>query len=214
MKNKESGDKLLHINKPIIVEGKYDRQKLESIIRGVIITTNGFSIFTKNEKLALIRRLASERGIILLTDSDGAGGVIRSYITSAVPAGSVVQIYIPKIRGKEKRKPSPSKEGILGVEGIDTEELYRLLLPFSDEGGAHCDINPAPPVTKADFYADGMSGCPDAARRRDMLAEYLRLPDKMTPNALLAAVNVLITKDEYRTIMAKLTENTEQNKRN
>lgn len=189
----------IHIDRPVIVEGKYDKAKLRLIMEGNIITTDGFGIFTKNEKLALIRRLAKERGIILLTDSDGAGGVIRSYITSAVPRGSVTQIYIPKIKGKEKRKRTASKEGTLGVEGIDRERLYNLLLPFSREGGA-AGLSPktGADISKADLYAYGMSGAEGAEEKRDIFGARAELPSGMTPNAFLAALNVIMTKDEFR----------------
>ncbi len=189
--------KPIHIDRPVIVEGKYDKQKLRLFMEGNIITTEGFGIFNKKEKLALIRRLASERGIILLTDSDGAGGVIRSYITSAVPRGSVTQIYIPKVAGKEKRKKTPSKAGTLGVEGIDAEKLYELLLPFSAEGGAEASTRKSGgEITKADLYMLGMSGTDSASERRDAIAVSVGLPDGMTPNAFLSALNVIMGKDE------------------
>lgn len=189
----------IHVDRPVIVEGKYDRAKLRLIMEGTIITTDGFGIFTKDEKLALIRRLAKESGIILLTDSDGAGGVIRSYITSAVPKGSVTQIYIPKIKGKEKRKRVGSKAGTLGVEGIDKEKLYELLLPFSREGDAAGLSRPkGADITKADLYAYGMSGCDGAEARRDLFGEKFELPSGMTPNAFLAALNVIMTKEEFK----------------
>lgn len=197
--------KPLHIARPVIVEGKYDKQKLSMIMDGNIITTNGFGIFNRKEKLALIRRLAAEKGVILLTDSDGAGGVIRSYITSAVPKGSVTQIYIPKIKGKEKRKKKASKEGTLGVEGIDAERLYALLLPFSTEGGADdSEKKRGDDITKADLYAYGMSGTDSASERRDRLAAELELPDGMTPNAFLAALNVITDKDGFKALADKL----------
>ncbi len=197
--------KPLHINRPIIVEGKYDKQKLGMILSGNIITTDGFGIFNKKEKLALIRRLALEKGIILLTDSDGAGGVIRSYITSAVPKKSVTQVYIPKIKGKEKRKKVGSKEGTLGVEGIDAERLYSLLLPFSAEGGVdETGKKRGADITKADLYAYGMSGADCASERRDRLAAEVDLPDGMTPNAFIAALNVLMDKSEFKALAEKL----------
>lgn len=204
--------KKLHLDRPIIVEGKYDKEKLLSFVEGNVIVTNGFGIFTKSEKLALIRRLAKGGGIILLTDSDGAGKVIRSYITSAVPAGSVTQLYIPAIKGKERRKKTSSKAGTLGVEGIDTEKLYDLLLPFSREGGEASGNERAfekrskERVTKADFYEDGFSGCDDASQRRDALAGRLELPPGMTPNALLAAINALMSREEYKKIVSELEQ--------
>lgn len=202
--------KPIHIDRPVIVEGKYDKQKLRMIMEGNIITTEGFGIFNKSEKLALIRRLAAERGIILLTDSDGAGGVIRSYITSAVPKGSVTQIYIPKIKGKEKRKKTGSKEGTLGVEGIDAERLCELLLPFSREGGdMSAKRRAGGEITKANLYAFGMSGADAAAERRDRFAFSVGLPDGMTPNAFLAALNVIMGKDEFVARVEALFEETD-----
>lgn len=189
------GEKL-RIDRPIVVEGRYDKEKLLSFVSGNVITTDGFGIFSKKEKLALIRRLARGGGIILLTDSDGAGGVIRSYITSSLPAGSVTQLYIPQIKGKERRKKTPSRAGTLGVEGIDTERLYKLLLPFSRGGRAEEDARER--ITKGDFYEDGLSGCDGAEARRDLLALKYELPKGMTANALLAAVNVLSTREEYK----------------
>lgn len=196
--------KKLHLDRPIVVEGKYDKEKLLSFVSGTVITTDGFGIFNKSEKLALIRRLASHGGIILLTDSDGAGGVIRSHITSALPKGSVTQLYIPQIKGKERRKKAPSREGTLGVEGIDAERLYALLLPFSREGGDGPASEKGTPVTKADMYEDGFSGCGGAGARRDILASSLELPSGMTPNALLAAINVLMTREEYKKAVSEL----------
>lgn len=191
--------KKLRLDRPIVVEGRYDKEKLLSFVEGTVLTTEGFAIFNSREKLALIRRLAKERGILLLTDSDGAGGVIRSYITSALPAGEVTQLYIPKIKGKERRKKTASRAGTLGVEGIDTERLYRILLPFSLEGGeVSREARGGERITKTDLYLDGLSGCDGAEARRDALAGRLGLPPGMTPNAFLAALNVLLTREEYR----------------
>lgn len=187
--------KPLRISRPIIVEGKFDRERLKGIVSGTIITTDGFSIFSHREKLALIRRLSETKdGIIILTDSDGAGGVIRSYITSAVKKEKIIQLYIPRIAGKEKRKKKPSREGTLGVEGIDEETLYRMLLPFSD--GA--DAKPrGRDIKKSDLYTYSMSGCEGAEGRRDLLAAHFGLPGGMTPNAFLAALNVITDADGF-----------------
>ena len=120
-------EKMLDIPYPVIVEGKYDRLRLLSVCNAQIITTDGFGIFKKNEKLALIRRLSEKTPVILLTDSDGAGKIIRSHLTSAIPKERLIQLYIPKIEGKEKRKATPSAEGTLGVEGMERELLFSLL---------------------------------------------------------------------------------------
>lgn len=155
----------LKIDLPIAVEGKYDKIKLASIIDANIITTGGFGIFSSDEKKLLIRRIAEPRGIIVLTDSDGAGLVIRNYFRSILPPDKLIHLYIPQISGREKRKRQPSKAGILGVEGIDAGMLRRLLEPFAvggdrdvDEASANTDILNADfsrrEVTKTDFYSD------------------------------------------------------------
>ena len=125
----------LKIPYPIIVEGKYDKQKLSLICEGLIIKTDGFGVFKASEKAALIRTLANKTPLIVLTDSDGGGRVIRSHVSSLVPRDKLIQLYIPRIEGKEKRKSEPSKEGLIGVEGMETELLYGLLRPFSDKNG-------------------------------------------------------------------------------
>lgn len=184
----------IKLNIPIAVEGKYDKIKLSSIADAQIITTEGFGVFASKEKAALIRRIAEPRGIIVLTDSDGAGLVIRNYFNSILPKEKLFHIYIPKIEGKEKRKKSPSKEGTLGVEGIDADLLRKLLLPFA----ADEPTTRGREVTKTDFFADGLSGTDGSAERRRRLCERLALPDNMSANALLAAVNLLCDYDKYK----------------
>ncbi len=200
--------KKLKIAYPIIVEGKYDRMKLLEVCEGLIIKTDGFGIFKKREKAALLRALAKESPIIVLADSDGGGGVIRSHISSLVPKDRLIQLYIPKIEGKEKRKSEPSKEGTLGVEGMENELLYELLLPFSDASG---DENAAlklqkiadNPLSKVDFYIDGLTGGENSSQRRDLLAAKFGLPEKMTPNALLEALKVVATYEEYLSVVGR-----------
>lgn len=184
----------LKIDLPIIVEGKYDKIKLSSIVDGCIVATDGFGVFKNSERLALIRSLAGKSKIIVLTDSDGAGKVIRSHITSAIPKDRLVQLYTPQIKGKERRKEQASKEGYLGVEGVDIDLLYKLLEPFANEDGGRVDREE---ITKADMYRVGLTGAPDSAEKRDSLACTLGLPRGMTPNALLAALNVLLTKEKF-----------------
>ena len=185
----------LKIPYPIIVEGKYDRLRLLSVCDAEILTTDGFGIFKKKEKLALFRALAKKTRIIVLSDSDGAGKLIRSHIGSAVPPERLIQLYIPKIAGTEKRKTAPSAEGTLGVEGMDRELLFDLLSPFEDE--KRVERAEENPLSKTDFYIDGLSGHADSANRRDELAARLSLPSGMTANALLAAVKIVATYDEY-----------------
>lgn len=191
----------LKIPYPIIVEGKYDRLRLLNVCDAHIITTDGFGIFKKNEKLALIQSIGRRSPVIVLTDSDGAGKLIRSHLTSALPADRLIQLYIPKIKGKEKRKSEPSAEGTLGVEGMENKLLYDLLLPFENNDiTARLAENP---ISKTDFYIDGLSGHEDSSQKRDALANKLSLPDGMTANALLAALKILVTYDEYLDLVGR-----------
>lgn len=194
----------LKIPYPIIVEGKYDRLRLLCVCEANIITTDGFGIFKKQEKLALIRKLSERSQIILLTDSDGAGKLIRSHLTSAIPKDRLIQLYIPKIEGKEKRKSDPSAEGTLGVEGMEQRLLYELLFPFED--GERVLRSYENPLSKADFYRDGLSGRENSAALRDRLASALSLPTGMTANALLSALKMLITYEEYEELVKELYE--------
>ena len=194
----------LNIPYPIVVEGKYDRLRLLCVCNAQIITTDGFGIFKKHEKLALIRKLSTITPIILLTDSDGAGKLIRSHLSSAVSKDRIIQLYIPKIEGKEKRKAAPSAEGTLGVEGMEQQLLFDLLSPFEDS--ARLERASENPLSKVDFYDDGLSGRDNSAAMRDLLAKKLDLPSGMTANALLAALKMLITYEEYQKLVKELYE--------
>lgn len=177
----------LKIDIPIAVEGKYDKIKVASVADANIIVTDGFGVFASDEKAALIKRLAEPRGIIVLTDSDGAGLVIRNYFRRVLPKDKLFHLYIPEIEGKEKRKKQPSKAGTLGVEGMEARLIYDLLAPFA--GG---EIkNQGRELTKADLYAAGLSGTDASAKRRARLCRYLSLPENMSANALIAAINML-----------------------
>jgi ribonuclease M5 len=191
----------LKIPYPIIVEGKYDRLRLLAVCDAHIITTDGFGIFKKNEKLALIRSLGERSPVIVLTDSDGAGKLIRSHLTSALPKEKLIQLYIPKIEGKEKRKSQPSAEGTLGVEGMENSLLYDLLLPF--ENGEITERLAENPLSKMDFYIDGLSGHADSSQKRDAIAAKLSLPSGMTANALLAAMKILLSYEEYLSLVGR-----------
>ncbi len=185
---------------PIIVEGKYDKIKLDSIADADVFTTDGFGIFTDGEKASLFKQLAEKRGkIIILTDSDGGGTLIRSHIKSLIPANRLINLYVPAVKGKEKRKSAPSKEGLLGVEGTDSDMLLHLLLPFASS-------EPLPPrdIKKLTLYECGLVGVSDASFKRERLAKKLGLPPKMTPNALLSAVSLLYTEEEFTEICNKL----------
>lgn len=184
----------LKIACPVIVEGKYDRLRLLNVIEAQIITTDGFGLFKKNEKAALIRALAQKSKLIVLTDSDGAGRVIRSRISQMVPPDRLIQLHIPKIHGKEKRKSEPSAEGTLGVEGMENELLRKMFEPYAGENAPEVQTNP---LSKNDFYEDGLSGGQGSAEKRDALAAKFGLPDGMTANALLAALRLVCTYEEY-----------------
>ena len=185
----------LKIPFPVIVEGKYDKLRLECVMEGQILTTDGFGVFNAREKTQLFRALAQKTPLILLTDSDGAGKLIRSHLTSCLPAGRLIQLYIPKIAGTERRKEHPSAEGTLGVEGMEQSLLYDLLAPYADEAAV---LRAAEnPLCKADLFEDGLTGCPDSAAWRDAFAERLGLPAGMTPNAFLAALRVLLSYEDY-----------------
>ena len=152
---------MLTISRPIIVEGKYDKIKLSRVVNAHIVTTDGFGIFSQAQKTSLIRRLAEENGVIVLTDSDGAGLVIRNYLRNILSPDKIIHLYTPRIKGKEKRKNTPSKEGFLGVEGMELEWLEKTLAPFADGG-----IKPRMQLTKADLYAFGLSGGTNSEIRR------------------------------------------------
>ena len=199
-----NNERKLIIPYPIIVEGKYDRLRLLSVCDAHILTTDGFGIFKKNEKLALFRRLSRQTPVILLTDSDGAGKLIRSHLTGAIPKDRLIQLYIPKIKGKEKRKDAPSAEGTLGVEGMERQLLFDLLSPFeSPDVQKRLSDNP---LSKTDLYLDGLTGQADSTKKRDALAASLSLPDGMSANALLAALRILLSYEEYCRLVGRKTE--------
>ncbi len=183
---------MLTISRPIIVEGKYDKIKLSRVVNAHIVTTDGFGIFSQAQKNALIRRLAEENGVIVLTDSDGAGLVIRNHLRNILPPDKIIHLYTPRIKGKEKRKSAPSKEGFLGVEGMETQWLEKTLAPFADGG-----VKPRMQLTKADLYALGLSGGPNSEQRRRELSRLLQLPDNLSANALLEAICLLVTQEEF-----------------
>ena len=176
---------MLKIKEAIVVEGRYDKIALEPLVDTAIFTTDGFGIFKNKEKLALLRRVAEQRGLIVLTDADGAGLVIRNRLRGAISAQYLKHAYIPDVAGKERRKKAPSRAGTLGVE----EALRRA--------GAVCDTETRGRVTKADLAALGLSGGADSAARRKALQKKLALPENLSANALLDAVNSLYTRDEF-----------------
>ncbi|MBR3845289.1 MAG: DUF4093 domain-containing protein [Clostridia bacterium] len=203
----------LKIPYPIIVEGKYDKQKLSLICEGLIIKTDGFGVFKASEKAALIRTLANKTPLIVLTDSDGGGRVIRSHVSSLVPRDKLIQLYIPRIEGKEKRKSEPSKEGLIGVEGMETELLYGLLRPFSDKNGGEAAQRlkkiASNPLKKVDLYIDGLTGGENSALKRDEVAKKFGLPEGMSAGALLEALRAVASYEEYLAAVGREESTTE-----
>lgn len=191
----------LRIARPIIVEGKYDKITLGSVVDATILTTDGFGLFNNREKAMLLRRLAEKNGVIVLTDSDGGGRQIRSFLRGILPKEKVTHLYIPTLPGKERRKSHAGKAGLLGVEGMKAALLYELLSPFAEGQGEQKES--APPLTKTDLYLLGLSGRDGSAQRRREVCLALAFPPDMTANALLEAVNLLYTPDDFR---AKLEE--------
>ena len=196
-------DKLI-IPYPVIVEGKYDKIKLDSIIEAQIISTGGFGIFKNQDLAGLLRKLAERSMIILLTDSDGGGKVIRSHITGMIPKNRLIQLYVPQIKGKERRKTAPGKQGLLGVEGMDAALLRELFAPYASENAdeRYCQN----PLSKTDFYRDGLSGGENSRARRDEIALACGLPAGMSANALLDALRMLLTYEQYLTLVGRENE--------
>ena len=193
--------KKLKIKKAVVVEGKYDKIKLSHILDAAIYTSDGFGIFKEKEKKDLIKRIAAERGIILLTDSDSAGLIIRNHFNSFLPKEKIIHLYTPEIKGKEKRKKEPSKEGILGVEGNDTDILYKLFEPYAEDTEESFEYEK---ITKADFYNDGFSGKDESEKRRSALARELNIPSMLSSKAMIEAINILGGKKIYEEAKEKL----------
>jgi len=186
--------KKIKIDQAVIVEGKYDKIKLSALIDAVIITTDGFRIFKDAEMSDLIRRYAESSGIVILTDSDAAGFRIRGHIKSICPEGKITNLYIPDIFGKEKRKTEPSKEGKLGVEGMDAAVLKELF----DRAGITSDKKrESEPLTAQDLYDLGLSGGSDSSTLRRKVAAALSLPERITAKGLLDAANTLYSRKEF-----------------
>lgn len=194
----------MRIKEAIVVEGRCDKAKLSTLVEGTIVETGGFAIFNDSGKMELIRQLAAKCGVIILTDSDGAGFLIRSYLSQCLPPGQVKHAYIPDIMGKERRKSQPSKEGKLGVEGMTLEVLAGCL----QRAGAVLENTPvrqSGKLTKADLFDLGLSGSEGSAEKRLALQRYLRLPERLSANGLLQALNALYTREE----LAEMLENLE-----
>ncbi len=192
---------MVKIREAIVVEGRYDKNTLCQIVDAPVLETAGFGIFKDKKQMALLRQVAQSRGLIVFTDSDGAGFVIRNHIKSAIPAKFLKHAYIPDIPGKEKRKAAPGKEGKLGVEGMTPE----IILEALKRAGATIEgeVGAAAPhqITKQDLMTLGLSGGPDASAKRLRLLKRLDLPEHMSPNAMLQALNLLYSLEELTQIM-------------
>ncbi len=197
---------MIKIDRVVIVEGRYDKIKLSSILDAVIIETDGFGIFNNKEKQKLIRKLAETKGLLILTDSDSAGFKIRSFIRGIVPNEQIKHAYIPDIFGKEKRKTEPSKEGKLGVEGVKIQ----IIIDALEKAGVLCEESEKTEyreITKLDLYEDGLSGKPDSDALRKKLLKHLDLPERLTSNALVQILNTFLTFEEYKKTIEEIKNN-------
>ena len=194
---------MLKIKEAIVVEGRYDKNTLSQIVDAPILETSGFGIFKDREQMSFLRQVAERRGLIVFTDSDGAGFVIRNHIKSAIPSKYLKHAYIPDVYGKEKRKAAPGKEGKLGVEGLPPE----ILLDALRRAGATVEGQDSPGkkgITKQDLMARGLSGGANAGAKRQLLLKKLGLPERMSANAMLQALNLLCTPEELDLILESL----------
>ena len=185
------------IKEVIVVEGRYDKNSLSQVVDAVILETSGFGIFNDKQKQKLLRRMAEARGLIVLTDSDGAGFVIRNFIRSCVDPKLVKHAYIPDIYGKERRKAKASREGKLGVEGMSPELLLDCLIRAGATVEDGCVREMVQPISKADFYARGLSGKSGSRQRRAELVQWLDLPEHITADALLDVLNATMSREEF-----------------
>lgn len=191
----------IKLTEAVIVEGKYDKIKLSNILDAFIIETNGFGIFKDKAKLSFIKKLAKERGIIILTDSDHAGFMIRNYISSGVPKEQIKNVYIPDAFGKEKRKTTPSKEGKLGVEGMTKEVILESL----SKAGVTSEYSVCTdPVTTVDFYDLGLTGGVGSKAKRKALCAALDLPEFLSTSSLISCINNFMSKEEFYSLCQKL----------
>ena len=183
---------------PVIVEGKYDKIKLDSIIDTTVLATDGFGVFKSDEKKALFRALACQDKVIVLTDPDGAGLSIRAFLSQILPPDKIINLYVPERAGKEKRKTEPSKQGLLGVEGIDADTLRALFEPLC---GDLLQKAPKEKITKSDLYSDGLSGSPGSAVKRREFCARAGLPQNISANALVDIVNLLYGRERYKKLL-------------
>lgn len=195
---------MIKLDRPVIVEGKYDIVKLSNIVDGLIIKTDGFGIFKDKEKQKLLRRLAKEKGIIVLTDSDSAGFLIRNFLSSTLPADKITHVYIPDIYGKEKRKTEVSKEGKLGVEGMEE----KILLDAFSKAGIICEKTEKTAgrrlITNIDLYDWGLIGKDNSKEKRKILLRKLDLPERMSSSSMIKILNTFITYEKFENTVKEL----------
>ncbi|MBS5575623.1 MAG: DUF4093 domain-containing protein [Firmicutes bacterium] len=196
---------MVKIKQAIVVEGKYDQNTLSQLVDTTIFQTRGFGVMHDKALLELLRKAARTTGLIIFTDSDGAGFVIRNFLKGALPKEGVLHAYIPDIPGKEKRKRAPGKEGLLGVEGMTKEILLSALENAGADLGGEAEKRPGDTITKFDLYTAGLSGKPDSASKRAAFLEKLRFPAHMSANALLDALNLLYTREEFLALFEETT---------
>ncbi|MDR1564862.1 MAG: DUF4093 domain-containing protein [Oscillospiraceae bacterium] len=195
---------MITIKEAVIVEGKYDKIRLSSLLDTLIIPTDGFAIFKDKAKLSMIKTLAETRGILILTDSDGAGFVIRNHLCGCIDAKYIKQAYIPDVKGKERRKAEASKEGLLGVEGMSTQVLLEALAAAGVAIESKKELKFNTSVTKSDFFEDGLSGSSNSKERRLTLQKELKLPKYLSQNSLLMVINTIMSYDEYKELIKRL----------
>lgn len=192
---------MVKIREAIVVEGRYDKNTLSQIVDASIFQTDGFSVMNNKEQLSLLRNAAQKRGLIVFTDSDGAGFQIRNYLKSAIPGAYLKHAYIPDIEGKERRKKEPGKEGKLGVEGMTPETILHCLKRAGATFEGDSSKTVADGISKTDLYEMGLSGRPDSKTKRLALLKKLELPEHMSSNAMLEALNLLYSKEELLEII-------------
>ena len=192
---------MIKLDMPVIVEGKYDKIKLSSIIDATIITTDGFGIFKNKEKVQLIKKLSENRGVIVLTDSDSAGSIIRSYLKNIIGDDKIFNVFLPEIKGKERRKTSPSAEGLLGVEGVDKKIILSALERFVVKEKR---VEQTEPITKAFLMQCGLSGCENSSELRKQVLSKLSIPTAVAPNTLLKVLNDVSSREEIINILKEL----------
>lgn len=188
---------MIHVKEAIVVEGKYDKIKLSSVLDALIIETDGFRIFKDKEKMAMLRKLARTRGLVILTDSDSAGFLIRNYLTGSIPAEQIKHAYIPDLFGKEKRKAAPSKEGKLGVEGVPVETILEALRRAGVGAEEQEENSGERRITKTDLYLAGLSGGPGSSEKRRKLLRRLNLPEHLSASSLPGVLNSLMSYDDF-----------------